>query len=119
MPLMVRFDSINYVIWFYYNFFFPKFTLGLEFVLTLDNTNCHDTISNHDFVIVEFYALWDIMLSFGDRLLVFCILHKVSHPMRYQTLASTEFFAGTNFRAIEEEVRKSYHRYSSHNGFFN
>nr|AFK34272.1 unknown [Medicago truncatula] len=29
-----------------------------EFVLTLDNTNLHDTVKKHDFIVVEFYAPW-------------------------------------------------------------
>jgi hypothetical protein len=31
----------------------------------------------------------------------------------YQTLASPEYFAGTNFRAMEEEVRKKVHVYGN------
>ncbi|XP_004502563.1 proline-rich receptor-like protein kinase PERK10 isoform X2 [Cicer arietinum] len=54
-----------------------------------------------------------IILSAGVRLLMLCILHKVSHPMGYQTLASPETFAGTNFRAMEEEVRKKVHVYAN------
>ncbi|KAL9313624.1 hypothetical protein ACSQ67_019076 [Phaseolus vulgaris] len=29
-----------------------------EFVLTLDHTNFHDTVSKHDFIVIEFYAPW-------------------------------------------------------------
>ncbi|XP_047158877.1 proline-rich receptor-like protein kinase PERK14 [Vigna umbellata] len=52
-------------------------------------------------------------LSHGDKLLVLCVLHKVSHPMGYQTLACPESFAGTNFRTMEEEVKKKVDTYAS------
>jgi len=29
-----------------------------EFVLTLDHSNFSETVSNHDFIVVEFYAPW-------------------------------------------------------------
>jgi protein disulfide-isomerase A1 len=29
-----------------------------EFVLTLDHSNFFETVSKHDFIVVEFYALW-------------------------------------------------------------
>ncbi|CAL5203945.1 unnamed protein product [Lathyrus oleraceus] len=64
-------------------------------------------------IVIDHVRARDIMLSSGDRLLVLCILHKVSHPMGYQTLASPESFAGTNFRAMEEEVRKKVHVYAN------
>ncbi|KAL5075639.1 hypothetical protein RYX36_014623 [Vicia faba] len=64
-------------------------------------------------IVIDHVRARDIMLASGDRLLVLCILHKVSHPMGYQTLASPEAFAGTNFRAMEEEVRKKVHVYAN------
>ncbi|XP_058759304.1 serine/threonine-protein kinase CDG1-like [Vicia villosa] len=64
-------------------------------------------------IVIDHVRARDIMLASGDRLLVLCILHKVSHPMGYQTLASPEAFAGTNFRAMEEEVRKKVHGYAN------
>ncbi|KAK9911214.1 hypothetical protein M0R45_035135 [Rubus argutus] len=33
-------------------------TESKEFVLTLDSSNFSDTVSKHDFIVVEFYALW-------------------------------------------------------------
>ncbi|KAJ1380313.1 Tyrosine-protein kinase, active site [Sesbania bispinosa] len=53
------------------------------------------------------------ILSARDRLLLLCVLHKVSHPMGYQTLACPESFSGTNFRAMEEEVRKKVDLYAN------
>ncbi|XP_020233022.1 receptor-like cytosolic serine/threonine-protein kinase RBK1 [Cajanus cajan] len=54
-----------------------------------------------------------VFLSSGDKLLVLCVLHKVSHPMGYQTLPCPESFAGTSFRAMEEEVKKKVDTYAS------
>ncbi|RDX62847.1 Proline-rich receptor-like protein kinase PERK8, partial [Mucuna pruriens] len=54
-----------------------------------------------------------VFLTSGDKLLVLCVLHKVSHPMGYQTLACPESFAGTNFRAMEDEVRKKVDAYAT------
>ncbi|KAG4969475.1 hypothetical protein JHK82_035175 [Glycine max] len=53
------------------------------------------------------------ILSESDSLLVFCALHKVAHPMGYQTLACPESFAGTNIRAMEEEVNRKAAAYKS------
>ncbi|XP_077213847.1 proline-rich receptor-like protein kinase PERK2 isoform X1 [Tasmannia lanceolata] len=47
----------------------------------------------------------DILIR-GDTLLVLGILQSVPHPMGYQTKACTDSFAGTNARALEEEVSK-------------
>ncbi|RHN69522.1 putative rossmann-like alpha/beta/alpha sandwich protein [Medicago truncatula] len=70
--------------------------------------------NEHDIkLVIDHVHAKDIILSSGDRLLVLCILHKVSHPMGYQTLACPESFAGTNFRAMEEEVRKKVHVYAN------
>ncbi|KAL3026297.1 hypothetical protein AAZX31_04G223400 [Glycine max] len=41
-----------------------------------------------------------------------CII-KVSHPMGYQTLTCPESFAGTNFRAREDEVKKKVDAYAT------
>ncbi|KAK7282661.1 hypothetical protein RIF29_11615 [Crotalaria pallida] len=54
-----------------------------------------------------------IVLSAGDRLLVLCILHKVPHPMGYQSLACPESFVGTNARGMEEEVKRKVDAYAS------
>ncbi|RDX78237.1 hypothetical protein CR513_41510, partial [Mucuna pruriens] len=53
------------------------------------------------------------ILSADDSLLVLGALHKVPHPMGYQTLACSESFAGTNIRAIEEEVNRKVEAYKS------
>nr|XP_025607981.1 serine/threonine-protein kinase CDG1-like [Arachis hypogaea] len=62
------------------------------------------------------------LLSAGDRLLVFCVLHRVLNPMGYQTIACPESMFGTNFRAMEEQVKKKADAYaiellSSHEEF--
>lgn len=46
-----------------------------------------------------------------DRLIVLGVLHRVPHPMGYQTIASIDAFGGTNMRAIEEEVSKKVNLY--------
>ncbi|TKY56052.1 Proline-rich receptor protein kinase PERK8 [Spatholobus suberectus] len=53
------------------------------------------------------------ILSASDSLLVLGALHKVPHPMGYQTLACPESFAGTNIRAMEEEVNRKVEAYKS------
>ncbi|TKY74189.1 Proline-rich receptor protein kinase PERK8 [Spatholobus suberectus] len=64
-------------------------------------------------LVVDHVRARGVFLSAGDKLLVLCVLHKVSHPMGYQTLACPESFAGTNFRAMEEEVKKKVDAYAS------
>ncbi|XP_057440109.1 proline-rich receptor-like protein kinase PERK14 [Lotus japonicus] len=64
-------------------------------------------------IVVDHVRAKGIILSAGDKLLVLCVLHKVSHPMGYQTLACLESFAGTNFRSMEEEVKKKLDVYSN------
>ncbi|KAL2339704.1 hypothetical protein Fmac_007644 [Flemingia macrophylla] len=64
-------------------------------------------------LVVDHIRTKGVFLSSGDTLLVLCVLHKVSHPMGYQTLACPESFAGTNFRAMEEEVKKKVDAYAS------
>ncbi|MED6133148.1 hypothetical protein PIB30_025783 [Stylosanthes scabra] len=64
------------------------------------------------------------LLSAGDRLLVFSVLHRVLNPMGYQTIACPESMVGTNFRALEEQVKKKADAYaielfSSHEEFKN
>ncbi|KAL9313685.1 hypothetical protein ACSQ67_019137 [Phaseolus vulgaris] len=64
-------------------------------------------------LVVDHVRSSGVFLSNGDKLLVLCVLHKVSHPMGYQTLACPESFAGTNFRTMEEEVKKKVDTYAS------
>ncbi|KAK7410651.1 hypothetical protein VNO78_01603 [Psophocarpus tetragonolobus] len=64
-------------------------------------------------LVVDHVRSRGVFLSAGDTLLVLCVLHKVSHPMGYQTLACPESFAGTNFRAMEDEVKKKVDAYAS------
>ncbi|KAF8404350.1 hypothetical protein HHK36_009233 [Tetracentron sinense] len=47
----------------------------------------------------------DILLE-GDTLLVLGVLHRVQHPMGYQTKACIDSFVGTNVRTMEDEVSK-------------
>ncbi|KAI4337896.1 hypothetical protein L6164_016261 [Bauhinia variegata] len=51
------------------------------------------------------------ILNASDKLLVLGVLHRVPHPMGYQTLACPESFSGTNFRAMEEAVNKKVKAY--------
>ncbi|XP_054789210.1 proline-rich receptor-like protein kinase PERK10 isoform X2 [Prosopis cineraria] len=53
------------------------------------------------------------ILQAGYRLLVLGVLHKVPHPMGYQTLPCPESFAGTNFRAMDEAVGKKLYSYAN------
>nr|KYP60188.1 hypothetical protein KK1_015639 [Cajanus cajan] len=53
------------------------------------------------------------ILSASHSLLVLGALHKVPHPMGYQTLACPESFAGANIRAMEEEVNRKVEAYKS------
>ncbi|KHN46959.1 Proline-rich receptor-like protein kinase PERK8 [Glycine soja] len=64
-------------------------------------------------LVVDHVRARRVFLSSGDKLLVLCVLHKVSHPMGYQTLACPESFAGTNFRAMEDEVKKKVDAYAT------
>ncbi|KAK7351070.1 hypothetical protein VNO77_10233 [Canavalia gladiata] len=64
-------------------------------------------------LVVDHVRAKGVFLSGGDKLLVLCVLHKVSHPMGYQTLACLESLAGTNIRAMEEEVKKKVDAYAS------
>ncbi|KAK4273951.1 hypothetical protein QN277_017250 [Acacia crassicarpa] len=53
------------------------------------------------------------ILYAGSKLLVLGVLHKVLHPMGYQTLPCPESFAGTNFRALDEAVAKKLDSYTN------
>ncbi|KAI9097735.1 hypothetical protein K1719_025506 [Acacia pycnantha] len=53
------------------------------------------------------------ILYAGSKLLVLGVLHKVLHPMGYQTLPCPESFAGTNFRALDEAVNKKLDSYTN------
>ncbi|KAK6277233.1 hypothetical protein POUND7_017556 [Theobroma cacao] len=50
------------------------------------------------------------ILRVGDTLLMLGVLHRVTHPMGYQSKACPEFF-GTSIRAMEEEVSKKVDAY--------
>ncbi|KAF7816769.1 Proline-rich receptor-like protein kinase PERK8 [Senna tora] len=70
--------------------------------------------SEHEInVIVDRVRSLSGILSAGYRLLVLGVLYRVPHPMGYQTLACPESFAGTSFRAMEEEVTKKVDAYAS------
>ncbi|KAM7253042.1 hypothetical protein ACFE04_025660 [Oxalis oulophora] len=52
------------------------------------------------------------ILHGGDNLLVLGVLHRVTHPMGYQTpIGSADHFAGTSIRAMEEEVSQKVESY--------
>ncbi|KAK6938338.1 hypothetical protein RJ641_031846 [Dillenia turbinata] len=53
------------------------------------------------------------ILKSGDRLIVLGILHRVPHPLGYQTVACPTSFAGTNIHTMEEEVLKRIDIYTS------
>ncbi|XWS23645.1 hypothetical protein CRYUN_Cryun28dG0032700 [Craigia yunnanensis] len=50
------------------------------------------------------------ILRGGDTLLMLGVLHRVTHPMGYQSKACPEFF-GTSVRAMEEEISKKVDTY--------
>ncbi|XVE95589.1 hypothetical protein REPUB_Repub02eG0111800 [Reevesia pubescens] len=50
------------------------------------------------------------ILRVGDTLVMLGVLHRVTHPMGYQSKPCPEFF-GTSIRAMEEEISKKVDSY--------
>ncbi|KAK6939958.1 Protein kinase domain [Dillenia turbinata] len=87
----------------------PNFVSNV--VLALDATKDH-TEHEIQLTVNNVRSRGDILKS-GDRFIVLGILHRVPHPLGCQTVACPTSFAGTNIRAMEEEVLKRVDIYTS------
>ncbi|KAK8580204.1 hypothetical protein V6N13_143325 [Hibiscus sabdariffa] len=78
-------------------------------VLAFDATKDHNERELR--TTIDYLRLRGDILRVGDTLLMLGVLHRVTHPMGYQSKACPESFGVISFRAMEEEISKKLDAY--------